>query len=184
MDRYIAYNALEQYKEIKSVFDANRDKTLDELYNIFHEKYYGNVFGSDEDASDISLNFVNATIKTVGGKPSLMETFDVSVTDELGGYFLYGYTVSDLEHILENKESETGKTKKLAELETLTELEKQKAISCVGYIENKFKCDCYKLYGAYDKLGHYDEEHDKALEHAKEMAKFYSNLVEKLKAIL
>ena len=27
----------------------------------------------------------------------------------------------------------------------LTELEKQKAITCVGYIEGKFRCDRYKL---------------------------------------
>ena len=43
----------------------------------------------------------------------------------------------------------------------LTELEKQKAITCVGYIEGKFRCDRYKLEMEYDKLGHYDEELDK-----------------------
>lgn len=37
---------------------------------------------------------------------------------------------------------------------------------------------------AYDKLGHYDEEYDQKLEHAKEMEEFYSNLVEKLKEVL
>ena len=66
----------------------------------------------------------------------------------------------------------------------LTELEKEKAITCVGYIEGKFRCDRYKLELAYDKLGHYDEEYDKALEHAKEMEEFYSNLGEKLKEVL
>lgn len=66
----------------------------------------------------------------------------------------------------------------------LTELEKQKVITCVGYIEGKFRCDRYKLEIAYDKLGHYDEEYDKALEHAKEMEEFYSNLSEKLKEVL
>ena len=54
----------------------------------------------------------------------------------------------------------------------LTELEKQKAITCVGYIEGKFRCDRYKLEIAYGKLGCYDEEYDKALEHAKEMQEF------------
>ena len=66
----------------------------------------------------------------------------------------------------------------------LTELEKQKVIACVGYIEGKFRCDRYKLEIAYDKLGHYDEEYDKALGHAKEMEEFYSNLSEKLKEVL
>ena len=40
----------------------------------------------------------------------------------------------------------------------LTEREKQKVITCVGYIEGKFRCDRYKLEIAYDKLGRYDEE--------------------------
>lgn len=66
----------------------------------------------------------------------------------------------------------------------LTELEKQKVITCVGYIEGKFRCDRYKLEMEYDKLGHYDEELDKKLEHVKEMEEFYSNLVEKLKEVL
>ena len=66
----------------------------------------------------------------------------------------------------------------------LTELEKEKVIACVGYYAKKFECDRYKLEIAYDKLGHYDEEYDKALEHAKEMEEFYSNLVEKLKEVL
>ena len=66
----------------------------------------------------------------------------------------------------------------------LTELEKEKVIACVCYQAKKFECDGYKLELAYDKLGHYDEEYDKALEHAKEMEEFYSNLVEKLKEVL
>lgn len=66
----------------------------------------------------------------------------------------------------------------------LTELEKQKAITCVGYIEGKFRCDRYKLEIEYDKLGHYDEELDRQLEHAKEMEEFYSNLSKKLKEVL
>ena len=66
----------------------------------------------------------------------------------------------------------------------LTELEKQKVITCVGYIEGKFRCDRYKLEIAYDKLGRYDEEYYKALEHAKEMEEFYSNLIRKLKEVL
>ena len=66
----------------------------------------------------------------------------------------------------------------------LTELEKEKVITCVCYQVKKFECDRYKLEITYDKLGRYDEEYDKALEHAKEMEEFYSNLVEKLKEVL
>lgn len=66
----------------------------------------------------------------------------------------------------------------------LTELEKQKTITCVYYVKKKFECDRYKLEMEYDKLGCYDEEYDKALEHAKEMEEFYSNIVEKLKEVL
>ena len=66
----------------------------------------------------------------------------------------------------------------------LTELEKQKAIACVAYQAKKSECNRYKLEIAYDKLGRYDEEYDKALEHAKEMEEFYSNLTKKLKEVL
>lgn len=66
----------------------------------------------------------------------------------------------------------------------LTELEKQKTIACVGYIEAKFRCDRYKLEIASNKLGYYDEELDKKLEYAKEMENFYSKLARKLKEVL
>ena len=66
----------------------------------------------------------------------------------------------------------------------LTELEKQKAIACVCYQVKNFECERYKLEIEYDKLGHYDEELDRQLEHAKEMEEFYSNLMRKLKEVL
>lgn len=66
----------------------------------------------------------------------------------------------------------------------LTELEKQKAITCVYYVVKKFECDRYKLEAEYDKLGHYDEELDKQLEHTKEMEEFYSELARKLQEVL
>lgn len=66
----------------------------------------------------------------------------------------------------------------------LTELEKEKAITCVYYVAKKFECDTYKLEMEYDKLGRYDEEYDKALEHAKEMKEFYSELGRKLEEVL
>ena len=66
----------------------------------------------------------------------------------------------------------------------LTELETDKVIARVCYHVQKFACERYKLEIAYDKLGRYDEEYDKALEHAKEMNEFYSNLMRKLKEVL
>ena len=66
----------------------------------------------------------------------------------------------------------------------LTEHEKEKVIACVCYQVKNFECERYKLEIAYDKLGRYDEEYDKALEHAKVMEEFYSNLGKKLKEIL
>lgn len=66
----------------------------------------------------------------------------------------------------------------------LTKLEIQKVIACVGYVEGEFRCDRYKLETEYDKLGHYDEELDKKLEHAKEMEEFYAELERKLKEVL
>ena len=66
----------------------------------------------------------------------------------------------------------------------LTELEKEKVIACVCYQVKNFECERDKLEIEYDKLGHYDEELDRQLEHAKEMEEFYSNLGEKLKEVL
>ena len=66
----------------------------------------------------------------------------------------------------------------------LTELEKEKVITCVYYAECKLRCDRYKLEAEYDKLGRYDEKCEEAIERLKEMEEFYSNLVEKLKEVL
>lgn len=66
----------------------------------------------------------------------------------------------------------------------LTELEKQKVITCVGYVEGKFRRDRYKLEMAYDKMSRYNEELEKKIYHAQEMEEFYSNLGEKLKEVL
>ena len=66
----------------------------------------------------------------------------------------------------------------------LTELEKQKAITCVYYVVKKFEYDRYKLEAEYDKLNHYDEELDKKLEHTREMEEFYSELARKLEEVL
>lgn len=65
-----------------------------------------------------------------------------------------------------------------------TELEKQKVITCVNYVEIEFRCKRYKLEDEYAELNHYDEEFEKKLEHAKEAERFYSELARKLKEVL
>ena len=66
----------------------------------------------------------------------------------------------------------------------LTELEKEKVITCVCYYAKKFECDRYKLELDYDKFGRYDEKCEEAIERLKEMEEFYSNLGKKLKEVL
>lgn len=66
----------------------------------------------------------------------------------------------------------------------LTELEKEKAITCVCYYAKKFECDRYKLELDYDKFGRYDEKCEEAIERLEEMEEFYSNLMKKLKEVL
>ena len=51
----------------------------------------------------------------------------------------------------------------------LTELEKEKVITCVCYYAKKFECDRYKLELDYDKFGRYDEKCEEAIERLKEM---------------
>lgn len=66
----------------------------------------------------------------------------------------------------------------------LTELEKQKAITCVLYAKKSIECERYKLEAEYDKMSCYNEELEKKIYHAQEMEEFYSNLGEKLKEVL
>lgn len=67
---------------------------------------------------------------------------------------------------------------------SLTELEKQKVIACIHYIEGKFMSKRYKLEVAYNELGHYDDEYHRTLGHTMDLEQFYSNLAEKLKEVL
>jgi len=69
-------------------------------------------------------------------------------------------------------------------MKKLTELEKQKTITCVSYIANKYMCDYYKLEAAYNKLDHYDEELEKQIKHARELEGLYFDLARKLEEVL
>ena len=66
----------------------------------------------------------------------------------------------------------------------LTELEKQKVIACVCYVEEKFRCDRYKLEVGYNKMGFYNEELEKKICYMQEMEEFYSALARKLQEVL
>lgn len=43
----------------------------------------------------------------------------------------------------------------------LTELEKQKVITCVLYVKKSIECERYKLEAEYDKMSCYNEELEK-----------------------
>jgi len=66
----------------------------------------------------------------------------------------------------------------------LTELEKQKVITCVSYVAGKYQCDHYKFEIAYDKVGHYDKDLEEQIEHARYLEEFYFDLARKLEEVL
>lgn len=101
MDKFTAIHALYQHMDIKALFDDNEGKTIQELYDIFCERYYNNVFNFDGETFDIELDYIQATIYSVnGGKPSLMESFDIFVNDGEGGYIAPNYKVDELKQII------------------------------------------------------------------------------------
>lgn len=93
MDKFLAIHALNQYMDIKALFDDNEGKTIDELYDIFCERYYNNVFNFDGELFDIELENIVATVFVVNDKVSLMERFDI-YDDE--GHLQVDYTVEEL----------------------------------------------------------------------------------------
>lgn len=101
MDKFTAIHALDEYMDIKALFDDNEGKTIQELYDIFCERYHNDVCNFDGELFDIELDYVLATIYCVdGGKPSLMESFDIFVDDGDGGYIAPDYKVDELKQII------------------------------------------------------------------------------------
>ena len=104
MKKYIAQEAINQYNEVKSVIEANKDKTIKEVYKICFDKFYRNVFNFDGELFDIELDRIEATVMEVNGAPTLLERFDVDVSETLNGEWELNCTVEDLQKIISSEE--------------------------------------------------------------------------------
>ena len=65
MNKRIAQEAINQYNEVKSVIEENKDKTIEELYEICSKKFYRNVFNFDGELFDIKLDRIEVTVMKV-----------------------------------------------------------------------------------------------------------------------
>ena len=100
MRKYIAQEAINQYNEVKSVIEENKCKTIEELYEIYSEKFHRNVFNFDGELFDIELDRIEATVMEINGVPTLLDKFDVDVSENLNGDWKLNYTVEDLMEVL------------------------------------------------------------------------------------
>lgn len=100
MRKYIAQEAINQYNEVKSVIEANKCKTIEELYEICSEKFHRNVFNFDGELFDIELDRIEATVMEVNGAPTLLDKFDVDVSENFCGVWEYNYTVEKLKEVM------------------------------------------------------------------------------------
>lgn len=97
MRKYIAQAAINQYNEVKSVIEENKGKTIEELYEICSEKFHRNVFNFDGELFDVELDRIEVTVMEINGVPTLLDKFDVDVSESLNGYWELNCTVEDLE---------------------------------------------------------------------------------------
>lgn len=104
MKKYIAQEAINQYNEVKSVIEENKDKTIKEVYKICFDKFYGNVFNFDGELFDIELDRIETTIMEVNDTPTLLERFDVDVSETLNGEWELNCTVEELQKIIGSEE--------------------------------------------------------------------------------
>ena len=103
MRKYIAQEAINQYNEVKSVIEENKGKTIEELYEICSEKFYRNVFNFDGELFDIELDKIEATVMEINGIPTLLDRFDVDVSENFNGDW-ETHTVEDLQKIISSEE--------------------------------------------------------------------------------
>ena len=96
MRKYIAQEAINQYNEVKSVIEANKGKTIEELYEICSEKFHRNVFNFDGELFDIELDRIEATVMEINGVPTLLDKFDVDVSENFNGNWECNCTVEKL----------------------------------------------------------------------------------------
>lgn len=100
MRKYIAQEAINQYNEVKSVIEENKGKTIEELYEIYSEKFRRNVFNFDGELFDIELDRIIATVMEINGVPTLLSLFDVDTSEKLNGDWKLNCTVEDLKEVL------------------------------------------------------------------------------------
>lgn len=105
MRKYIAQEAINQYNEVKSVIEENKGKTIEELYEICSEKFHRNVFNFDGELFDIELDRIEATVMEINGVPTLLDPFDVDISENLGGDWELNCTVKDLQKIISSEEA-------------------------------------------------------------------------------
>ena len=104
MRKYIAQEAINQYNEVKSVIEENKCKTIEELYKICSEKFHRNVFNFDGELFDIELDRIEATVMEINNIPTLLDKFDVDVSENLNGDWELNCTVEDLQKIISSEE--------------------------------------------------------------------------------
>ena len=98
MRKYIVQEAINQYNEVKSVIEENKGKTIEELYEICSEKFHRNVFNFDGELFDIELDRIEATVMEINGVPTLLDRFDVDVSENFNGKWKLNCTVEDLKY--------------------------------------------------------------------------------------
>ena len=103
MRKYIAREAINQYNEVKSVIEENKGKTIEELYEICSKKFYRNVFNFDGELFDIELDRIEATAMEINGVPTLLDRFDVDISENFNGDWKT-HTVEDLQKIISSEE--------------------------------------------------------------------------------
>ena len=103
MRKYIAQEAINQYNEVKSVIEENKGKNIEELYEICSEKFHRNVFNFDGELFDIELDRIEATVMEINGVPTLLDRFDVDVSENFNGDW-ETHTVEDLQKIISSEE--------------------------------------------------------------------------------
>ena len=104
MRKYIAQEAINQYNEVKSVIEENKGKTIEELYEICSEKFHRNVFNFDGELFDIELDRIEATVMEINGVPTLLDRFDVDVSENFNGDW-ETHTVEDLQKKISSEEA-------------------------------------------------------------------------------
>ena len=100
MRKYIVREAINQYNEVKSVIEENKDKTIEELYEICSEKFHGNVFNFDGELFDIKLDRIEVTVMKINGVPTLLNLLDVDVSKNLDGDWEYNCTIEAITNLI------------------------------------------------------------------------------------